>query len=265
MLLSCSMSAWKNSVDSALGAIAGMGFRHVDIIAIPGWGLVEPEALAKDFGKVAGGLEKLLTKHRLTPVGVNAAVPNIYQRDDQAVCASRLAQVDAICRLMKRLGIPGASFFPGGNWPAREMEWDEVLAGEVATLREMLALGAKYGVTLTLEPHANTPFQTLDQVRRLFDAVPDLRVAYDPSHFVMQDIPLAETAFILDRAAHVHVRDAASGKMQAPVGQGTVDFAWLVSELKRRKYTGAVSVEYLPGSEDQVGEMKRVLEPLMGG
>jgi hypothetical protein len=44
--IACSMSAYKESLDTALEAISANGFRYVDIIAIPGWGLVELAALA---------------------------------------------------------------------------------------------------------------------------------------------------------------------------------------------------------------------------
>jgi sugar phosphate isomerase/epimerase len=263
MRIACSMSAWKNSVDDALGAIESMGFTCVDIIAIPGWGLVEPSELTTGSAASADNLAEMLAAHNLTAVGVNAAVPNLYQRDDQSVNAQRLAQVEGLCRLMKQLRIPVASFFPGGNWPAQEMTWDIVLQGEVATLQEMLAIGKQHDVTLTVEPHANTPFEKLDQIRALLDALPELQVAYDPSHFALQGLDLCDTTFILDRAAHVHVRDAGPGKMQLPVGEGTVDFAWLMAELKSRNYEGAVSVEYLPGNEGQIPELKSILERLV--
>lgn len=259
MKIACSMSAWKDSIDNALAAIHGHGFRYVDIIAIPGWGLVEPEKLVKDVESISDNLRQSLAKHDLTPIGVNAAVPNIYQRDDQSVNDSRLSQVDAICRMMKALHIPVVSFFPGGNWPAEQMEWEKVLDGEVQTLREMLEIAARYDVTLTVEPHAHTPFEKLAQIRRLLEALPQLKVAYDPSHFVLQGITLADTTFMIDRAAHVHIRDAAVGEMQKKVGEGSVDFTFIINELRSRNYAGSISVEYLPGMDDQVGKMLRVL------
>ncbi|MBD3244358.1 MAG: TIM barrel protein [Chitinivibrionales bacterium] len=260
MKIACSMSAFKGSIDNALERIRAMGFEYVDLIAIPGWDLVDPQALAERFEETAGALEESLRKSGLTPVAINAAVPTLYQRDDQETNRQRLAQVAGICRLMQTLHIPVASFFPGGNWPAQEMDWDKVLEGQVETLREMLDLGTRYGVTLTVEPHANTPFQTLEQVTGLLEAVPELRVAYDPSHFAMQSIAPEQTAGILARAAHVHVRDAGPGKMQHAVGEGTVDFEWILNSLRQQGYEGAVSIEYLPGMEAEIPRMKELLE-----
>lgn len=262
MKIACSMSAFKGSIDNALERIASMGFRYVDLIAIPGWELVDSEALADRFEDAAAPLEAALSKHGLRAVAVNAAVPTLYQRDDPDVNRRRLAQVAGICRLMQRLDIPVVSFFPGGNWPAQEMAWDTVLTQEVATLREMLDLGNRYGVTVTLEPHANTPFETLGQVERLLESVPELRVAYDPSHFAMQSIPLEQTQRILARASHVHLRDAGPGSMQMPVGEGTVDFRWILDTVRAQGYDGAISIEYLPGMEQQVPPMRDLLAGL---
>ncbi len=262
MKIACSMSAFKGSIDNALERIAAMGFRYVDIIAIPGWDLVDAQALAERFEEALPPLEAALSRHGLQAVAMNAAVPSLYERDDPDANRGRLAQVAGICRLMQRLDIPVASFFPGGNWPAQEMAWETVATQEAETLREMLDVGNRYGVTLTLEPHANTPFENLQQVSRLLETLPELRVAYDPSHFAMQSIPLERTASILARASHIHVRDAGPGEMQRPVGEGTVDFRWILETARAQGYEGGVSIEYLPGMEQQIPRMKEVLERL---
>lgn len=263
MKLACSLSAFKDSLDNALGSVAALGFSNVDIIAIPGWGLVELPTLAETFDSSLEKLHQLLEKHSLTPVGFNAAVPTPYQRDDADTNRQRLGQVDALCRLMVALDVKVASFFPGGNWPAQEMAWEDVLQGQVESVREMLEVAHKHGVTLAIELHANTPFETVAQGSRLLEEVPELTVAYDPSHFAMQGSDLRDTAGFLERSSHVHMRDAAPDKMQMPVGEGTVDFEWITEQLRTRKYDGAVSIEYLPGNQDQIPPMKSRLEALL--
>jgi sugar phosphate isomerase/epimerase len=257
------MSAFKDDIDTAFGRIAAMGFQYVDIIAIPGWGLVELSKLVAAYESTRDNIKQLLIKHGLTPVAVNAAVANPYQREDAAINAQRLAEVRALCRFMKDLSIPVASFFPGGNWPAQQMKWDDVLAGEVATLNEMLDIAEQAGVTVAVELHANTPFETVEQCTRLLAAVPRLRVAYDPSHFAMQSSDLRDTVAFLDRSAHVHLRDAGPKQMQMAVGKGTVDFAWILAQLRQRQYGGSLSVEYLPGMEGEIPAMKTRLDELI--
>jgi len=264
MKLACSTSAFKTPLSDALTTISRLGFAHVDLICIPGFGHLIPEDVSKDFDAQYENVRELLSQTKLTPVAINSAYGNLYQRDDAGTNETRLVQVDAVARLAKRLGIQVVSFFPGGNWPAQEMKWDDVLTGELETLREMLDNASEYDVEFVIEPHFNTPFQTLDQITRLLAALPQLRIAYDPSHFAMQEIPLRDTLPFLDRAAHVHMRDAGPEKMQMPTGQGTVDFTFLISELKKRSYDGAVSIEYLDGIEggadENVSRLREILE-----
>jgi sugar phosphate isomerase/epimerase len=265
MRIACSTSAFKTTLDDALTQVARLGFSCVDLIAIPGWGHVQPAALAENFDAEAARVELLLKKRELRPVGMNLAVDQLHSRNDAETNRRRLREVEGACRLMKRLGIAVASFYPG--YRAEGRPWDHVLADEVATIREMLAVAAPFGVTLAVELHAMTPFETVEQGTALLAALPELRVAYDPSHYAMQEIPLQRTEPFLDRTVHVHARDAGPGQMQMALGEGTVDFAWLADALRRRGYEGCWSIEYLPGLEgadvsQQIRKTRKKLESL---
>jgi len=203
-----------------------------------------PADLAADFDGVAGRLEGLLAANGLAVTALNCAFAHPYERADAAVNVQRLAEVEACAKLAARLGAEVVSFYPGykehgapaGDLPARTAE----------TIREMLAVGAAHGVTMVPEPHYATPLEQLEIVQWLLAELPELEVAYDPSHWAMQAIDLRETAFMLDRTAHVHLRDAAPGKMQEVFGAGTVDFDWLLDALAERGYAGHFAIEYLP-------------------
>ncbi|PIY41325.1 MAG: hypothetical protein COZ06_26865, partial [Armatimonadetes bacterium CG_4_10_14_3_um_filter_66_18] len=54
----------------------------------------------------------------------------------------------------------------------------------------------------------------------------------------------------LPRTAHVHLRNAVQGNFQAPMDKGTLDFAWVVEQLKAHGYDRALAIEYLDGRED---------------
>lgn len=106
---------------------------------------------------------------------------------------------------------------------------------------------------LTFEPHQGAVVEDPAVARRLVEALwPQVGIAYDPSHFVMQEIPLEATAPLLDYTTHVHVRNAAPGQMQAPLARGTVDFPWLVAAWRQRGYAGPVVLEYLGAGEADV-------------
>lgn len=77
------------------------------------------------------------------------------------------------------------------------------------------------------------------------DAIPDIPLIYDPSYFIMQDIDLRETEWLMVNARHVHLRDAAPKQMQVEFGKGAVDFDWVLRTLKDHGYSGNFSIEYL--------------------
>jgi sugar phosphate isomerase/epimerase len=250
MRIACSTSAFHMPLGEALEEIKVLGFEYVDLICIPGLGHIIPADLVEGLEDVAAEVERMLAKAELTPIAVNSAFGSLYTRDDAAGNAERLAQVEAVAALAQRFDVRVASFFPGGNWPAQDLPWSDVLAGEIATVTEMLAIGAGHDVTFAIEPHYDTPFQTVEQVRMLLDAAPALQIVYDPSHFAMQSIALEDTFTLLERAAHVHLRDAAPEQMQVPTGTGTVDFGAVMAALKDHAYAGDISIEYLHGLED---------------
>ena len=245
--IACSTSAWQGSLAEALAQISEMGFEHVDLIAIASWGHIRPADLVSEFELVADEIERLLAKHKLAPVALNAAVTHLHERADKAVNEQRLRECEAIAKLMNRLDVKVASFGPGRR--VSERPWEQTLDDEAATFGEMLEIARAAGVTFAVELHYNTAFETLAQAHKLLTAVPELKVAYDPSHFVMQEIDIRDTAELLDRAAHVHLRDAGPGQMQVPVGEGNVDFGWIINGLSERRYQGHYSIEYLPGIE----------------
>ena len=265
MALACSLSAFRTTLDEGLAEVARLGFEHVDLIAIPQWDHVGPAALGRDADAEADRTAALLERYGLTPVAMNVGVPALYDRSDEA-SEERTRQVDGVARFMNRLGIGIASFYPGYKVEDRP-EW-EVIADMAETLHGMLAVAGSTGVTFAVEPHFATPLESLQGSLALLAALPGLGVAYDPSHFAMQEIPLEDTAPLLDRTVHVHLRDAAPGRMQEEFGRGTVDFEWLLGALRERGYGGHCSLELLPTDDDDASERvaaaARALRPLVG-
>ena len=260
MSVACSMSAFKVPPEEALRRIAELGFEAVDLICIPGFGHLDAAALADDEDGYGAQVEAWLHTAGLTPVAVNCAFSRMYVRGDSGQNKERRRQMRAVTRLMRRLGVKVGSFFPGGREPADTMVWEDVLAGEVESARELMDASSEQDVRFGVELHANTPFETIEQGTRLLEALPELGVAYDPSHFAMQGINLEDTVPFLDRAIHVHLRDAAPGRMHVALGEGTVDFNWVLDRVRERPAVEHVSLEYLPAFEgDTEGELVQLL------
>lgn len=227
-----------------LKKIRELGFRSFDLAAIEGWRNVNPSFLVRDGGKWAGEFSMLVATLGLTTSSINCGFSAPLNNPDPAAFDLCRREFLAVLELAKALRCPNLTVQPGnplsGHTPAALFD---------ALRDHLLELSALApGVTIGVEAHQGSFLENPADTLRLARAVwPHTGITYDPSHFVMQDIPFAVTEPLLDFAVHVHVRDAALGQMQAAMGKGVVDIAGLISALKIRGYRGAVSIEHFSG------------------
>lgn len=248
-----STAPWKGDLDHALGRLAALGFREVDLIVIESWKLLSPAALVADFEAEAGRVERLLAKHGLKAVSVNAAfTPDLHDRSDAAGNEARKQQVRALLQLFRRLGIDRGAHYPGyiATWKNNPAG---VWRDTVASLRDIQAVAAEFpGLALAPEIHYQTPFEHPDDARRLMREFPGLPYTYEPSHFIVQGHDWRQTGDLLDGASHVHLRGCAKGRIQAPPQEAEDALRWVIQRLKARDYRGYISIEYLPGADFDV-------------
>lgn len=262
MTIACSTAVRCNSpLERALADIAGAGFHTVDLLTIDGWAHVNTTDLADHWEPTVERLDGLLQQHGLTPIALNTGVSGQLHQRSEDFNARRRREIDGLIRLMQRYGIATAVIQPRNNDPDRPVE--DVLHDCVATLWEHFHAAEAAEVGFALELHVGSPFETLEQARRLIDLIPDVPLVYDPTHFVMQGLPIGETGWLMDHARHVHLRDAAVGKLQVPFGTGSVDFDWVLGSLRERGYSGHISIEYLETDEFDALESARRLYDLV--
>lgn len=234
-------------LEEALRRAAATGLKNLDLLTIQGWAHVNPGDLADRWEATVQDLESRLGNHGLRIVSLNAMLgPKMHDRSEEAG-ARRAVEMAAIFRLLKRFGIKTIAWQPPLKWQEAWTDAEQDLC--LATLREQLDLAKREGITLALELHTRSPFETLAQVKRLLASIPDVPLVYDATHFVLQNTPIRETEWMLANARHVHLRDAAPGQIQTALGQGTVDFDWVLGALRERRYNGVISIEYLGSKE----------------
>ncbi|MEI6132184.1 MAG: sugar phosphate isomerase/epimerase [Bacillota bacterium] len=244
-------------LDEALGVIASLGFKEIDLLAILAWAHVNPAEMVSDFSGAISRVESLLKKHSLSMRAMNTGTnQQLHDRSPEGVAARNL-EVDALCRFMKHFGVKVAAIQPLQKDPTRP--WQEVIDDCVLTLKEQFAIGETHGIQFGLEMHANSPIETLEQAEYLLSKMPDIPLVYDPTHFVMLGMGVKDSAFLMDNAIHCHLRDAGFGKMQTHMGEGDVDFALLFSELKKRNYKGNFTIEYLDSNDLNILEDVKIL------
>lgn len=123
---------------------------------------------------------------------------------------------------------------------------------EMTRLHDALARGARAagdkGLTFALEPIVGRIIGTAAGARTAIDAVPGLKINFDPSHLhpMGDDVTEAAEALFGD-IAHVHLKDV-TGTPETfrfvPLGTGEIDLAAMVRVLVARGYSGAVSIEH---------------------
>lgn len=258
MKISCSTTiAHRATLSDALQRIRNLGFQEADLLMAHGWAHVSPRELVDDFAAASATIRETFARHGLGIAALNVALSSpLYGRHQDDV-QRRREETLAIVNLMDAMDIQVAAVQPGGRPHGIA---DTTLIEEAAeSWRELTQIAGERNRTLALELHTGSPFDSPDSARELINRVPDTQFAFDPSHLVGQGIDLHQVGWILARAAHVHLRDAESGRVQTAYGTGTVDFDWILSQLRDRAFGGYVAVEYLDSDEIDVDESARKL------
>jgi len=266
MYVSCSSCVEAHRpLPEALERIAELGFRSADLIVIEGMEHIQPShlALAQEEGAPAEdairAIGQAVSRSGLQVSSLNCGLSVPFS--DEAHARARIEREWlAILRLAEEVQCSLLTMQLGGygKLVGRVEAFDRGLAG----LGWLLELTGNRDVRLSFEPHSGSPAEkpadALYLAKRLW---PEVGITYDPSHFEMQPdiVSLQETEPLLDYTVHVHVRNAAIGRMQAPMDEGTVDFAWLVTALEKRNYTGALAIEYLDGAEPEAIKLRDLL------
>jgi len=263
-LLACSGTlGFKTSLEETLQLIGGMGFQYVDLLFIVGWAHIEPTMVEAHpdlvYDRISLALEA--TKLQVATISTAVSIPPM-DRSPEGI-QRRASQTSALVSLAKRLGTGIMVIQPGG--PVNNIPADEVFNACSNSLAEQVSIIRNSGIIPALELHCNSPFESVEYGKRLLQNVPALKLVFDPSHQVFSGMETRELSWVMDNSVHVHLRDAAPGKMQAEFGKGKVDFNWVMKELQERKYAGYIAVEYLENDEfDAVASTLRLRKYLAG-
>jgi sugar phosphate isomerase/epimerase len=143
------------------------------------------------------------------------------------------------------LGTPIVRAF--GYW--REPEPADALPDLGRALHDATLRAHAAGVTLALENEHECNVATAAEARAALDAAdsPQLRLIWDPGNAAMLD-PIAWNGLggldtIIERVAHVHVKDVSPAGEWTRIGDGIVDFRSQLDCLAQAGYDGYLSFE----------------------
>ena len=109
----------------------------------------------------------------------------------------------------------------------------------------MVPMANSHGVELSVEPHVGGLLKSPNACLAFIDAVPGLKLTLDYAHFACMGFPQTEIDPLARHAAHVHMRQARPGALQAKLAEGTLDFVAMVETLRSVDFEGFLSIEYV--------------------
>jgi sugar phosphate isomerase/epimerase len=224
----------------ALRQCARIGYRNVELCLDPGFPS-EPSifdaASRKAFREEADRLNVFISALMLN---LNLAVPSMHEGNLTAIAVAAEMAHD-LCPDQP----PPIETISRGRPP----EWDALKAGMVDRLGDWADTARATKIRFVLKAHmmmaASTPERLLWLLRQVNR--PEIRAAYDYSHFELQDISMDESwSALADYTDFVHVKDT-GGDARKPLfllpGQGRTDYHKLLRLFKTSGYRGPVVVE----------------------
>jgi len=229
------------SLEAACALVHELGFRSVDPLAIEGWH-IRPSRLIQDAAAEAERLSALLKAHQLECAAINMGFAHNLAHCPPEQHQVNLDVVRGACVLAQAAG---TRILTVGTGNTGDEERRRLLERLIARLSQVVSVAAKAGMTVALETHAGSIAVYPDVAHELVMRCPGLKLTYDPSHFIADQVPVADTLGLLNHSAHVHLRNARVGHFQETMAKGTLDLPWIVDRIVASGYQGAVSIEYI--------------------
>jgi sugar phosphate isomerase/epimerase len=220
-------------LERALDVCAELGISAVELRAVDGVQIVDhgPDALA--------AMRRLLDARGFRVAAIASPFLKCDPGETQDGVHERALQAAAV------LGAPVVRAF--SYW--RQAEPEAVLPRLGEVLRRAASRARDAGIVLALENEHECNVATGAEARAALDAAgsPDLRLIWDPGNAAMFDPAsfggLGGLEPIVDRVAHVHLKDVTASGSWTRIGEGIVDFRPMLRFLGDAGYDGYLSFE----------------------
>lgn len=117
---------------------------------------------------------------------------------------------------------------------------------EIDRLKELVSTALTCGIRVGIKTEAGKLSGDAHTAVELCQAVDGLGIAFDPSYFLAEKSFESILELVAPHTFHVHLRDSTPSQVQVQVGLGEIDYSKLISQLERRRYERALSVEIIP-------------------
>ena len=271
----------KNTLDEAVDAIAGIGYRGVELMA----------DLHHAYPPVMDEPRRRQTRDRIARAGqAGLSVSNVnaftlfadgdtyhptWIEDEPAKRERRIRHTLACVELAGQFGAKTISLQPGGPLIGTTITRD--LAGErfAEGLSRVLPAAKRHNVILAVEPEPGLFIESaaeyLEFKNRYFKNEDFVRMNCDIGHlFCVGDDPAGVIRRMPEQVAHVHLEDIGANRVHQHLtpGKGVIDFPAVFKALDEVGYRGWVTVELYPYETTAAGVAKLAfdhLRPMVAG
>lgn len=267
MELAFASNAFKRcSLEEAVGVIAGIGYRGVELMADVPHALPEamPPHRRRELRKRLGDLGVYVSNvNAFTLFACGDTYHPTWIEADVGERRKRVEHTKRAIEMAAEFGSATVSLQPGGPLIGTGMSREEAGKRFAAGLAECLPTARACGVTLAVEPEPGLFIQTSAEYaafkREFFAGEDRLRMNCDIGHlFCVGEVPAAVIRDLSGEVAHVHVEDIGANRVHQHLtpGRGVIDFDAVFGALREVKYAGRVTVELYP-YEATAGEVAR--------
>lgn len=240
-MLEFSCHTWAFSdltLPEALGTIARLGFRYVDI----GSGAnLNTQRAADKPRKEAGDILSDLKMFNLKVSDLYLLLPRISLADAERQ-QKEIELFKALIPFAVALETPGITLSPGLAHPADDAEAHD---RTIAALRQMVEAAQQARLAVSIEPHMDSMAQTPETALKFIQDVPGLMLTLDWAQMVCQDVFHEDILKLLPHTRHIQLRQAARAQLQTPFDRGRIDVKRVVKDVTKAGYKGLIAVEYM--------------------
>ena len=237
---------YRRTLEGALRAIAGAGYRLVEISTIsphvytPATGILERWAL-----------RRLLQSLDLRCMSINAAEQNLIS-PHPALREAALKEYEATIEFAADLEVGIVIVGPGRLNPLIPMPENDAIALLKRQLERLLSRANPLGVRLAVETFPFGFMRTGAEVKSIVDSLADanLGIAYDCANVLAHEDPAQGVRAIAERLLIAHLSDGWKDRFaHTSVGRGEVDFQSYCNALREAGFTGPSIYELVDGED----------------
>ncbi len=229
------------------------GFEFVDLF-------LEPESTAVE-NIDPNAIRQAIHDNKLSVVGHMAC----YLPIGSAMAQLRRSAIDIASEYLAALGVVGVTGATiHSNWPSMSLfTQQEGLEFQISSLKELVAIGAEYGIQILYEP-VDRKQDSPENLERILDAVPEAGCHLDLGHCNLHGkTPEGMIRRFGERLRHVHLHDNyGNADMHLPPGTGNVDWDEVFMAFKDVGYNDTVTLEIFSNDRNYVLLAKKKIEDL---